>query len=93
MDYFYKTILLFLAEDALQLARQSTGTNLSLIPLFLPEEGRERPETPDADDDNCSSTFHFHFRPRRWQYHRMFHSLVCLQYGLLSLVLLPQQVL
>ena len=63
MEYFFRTLLLFLAEDALQLAGQSTVTNLSLIPLFLPEgRGRESVQ-PDAADDDCSSTFHFHFKP------------------------------
>ena len=55
MEYFFRTLLLFLAEDALQLAGQSTVTNLSLIPLFLPEgRGRESVQPDAADNANCT---------------------------------------
>ena len=44
------------------LAVQSAVTNLSLIPLFLPEGGREEGGVQTPDVDNSSSrSLHFHF--------------------------------
>ena len=51
-------LLLFLAKEELWLAGQSAVTNLSLIPLFLPEEGREGVRQTSTADSPLTPHFH-----------------------------------